>query len=494
MDVGGGPPLAEPSAYQVIRRWCDDASASSLGEKGLLKDARPSARSQTIAAALSAGKLRNYQPERPLKEGPLDGSERPCRQQQRQQEENIVLKSSAHTALHGRSQRAMSAAGRATTATGKTGVGTATNSSLMQLELTGLERRIAGQLAGLREEAAAVQRSMDAALRRLEDRFMQADLARSRQDRTMAEVSESVRFLINEVQVHGQWARILDVRFGKWRNHFQEGLRRAYADMEQLTDAGSRCSTGRSSWQQQQQQIVQRLDRLEGLVEQQQVLLPPRAAEENRKGEVVQEEDEGEEVGEEREGSKCLTAEMQLQRRLQLPEMFRETGSIGGCWAKRSTDLEYDALSWRAQHFEQQLAALRSRLEALCEEAHAEEGWSVQLREQEALLDSVRKRLGDRDEALTVLADQIRLDWDGRFEKVKTLAQATASRVADHTERIDAVETQSRRANFLLDELHASWYSRLLPTGLVAGEQEQQEEPISLQRQAHSNIARHDEQ
>jgi len=480
MDIGGGPPLAESSAHQVIRRWCDDASASSIGGKTQLNGTRPSARSQSIAAALSASALRNCQPERPPKEGSLDDSgERLCRQQQQQQQDgNRASKSSAHTTLYGRSQRAASAAGRATTMTGKTGVGTAINSSMMQLEITGLERCVAGQLAGLREEAAAAQRSMDAALHRLEDRVVQGDLARARQDRTMAEVKESVRFLINEVQAHGHWARILDVRFGKWRNHFQEGLRRAYADMEQVTDASSRRSTGRRSWEQQQQQIVQRLDHLEGLVEQQQVLLPPYAAEEHRKVEVVEEE---EEVGKEREGSKCPTADMWLQRRSQLPEMIRETAAIGECLATRSTNLENDALSWRAQHFEQQLVALRSRLEALYEEAHAEEGWSVRLREQEALLDSVRKRLGDRDEALSVLADQVRLDWNCRFEKVKTLAQTTATQIADHTDRIDAVETQNRRMNVLLDELHASWCSRLLPTGLVHGEREQQEEPVSLQ-------------
>jgi len=333
---------------------------------------------------------------------------------------------------------------------------------------------------------------MGAALRSLEDRVVQADLARARQDRTMAEVSESVRFLINEVQVHGQWARILDVRFGKWRNHFQEGLRRAYADMEQLTDAGSHRCTGKSSWQQQQQQIMRRLDRLEGLVLQRQVFLP-HAEEEDRKVEAVNEEVKGKGVGEEKEGSKCFKAGRQLQQSVQLPEMLRERAPMGERCATKSTDQEYDALSWRAQHFEQQLSTLRSRFDSLCDEAHAEDGWSVQLREQEALLDSVRKRLGDRDEALSVLADQVRLDWDGRFEKIRALVQTTASRVANHTERIDAVETHSRRTNFLLDELHASWCSRLLHTDIVPGELEQREEPVSLQRQFHTDIGFHDE-
>lgn len=319
-------------------------------------------------------------------------------------------------------------------------------------ELETMESRLNAQISRMRDGTSnALQKTdklREVALSRLEQKVANCEIAQSKLDRRLSEISGTLRGLSDEAQNHIRRADAVDARLWDFRHQLEAEFKQKFSEnVLQFQEMASKCHINLAAGEDQYKRIHKDLKRLEGQL--QECYSP--------------------------DGVPLVQTLHSLQARLDALEDARaeaaaaSLGAVGSDSQARNMLVHSAALpveppdTSRLWSLEQQLKDVEQKVERLNAEAHGETGWGVQLHEQNVRISALRSKLDGQDALCAALDSKFHRELEQRSEQLRKNIQDIANKVMETTERHEALDRSTQATTAALEELQMGRYLNTPP-------------------------------
>lgn len=316
---------------------------------------------------------------------------------------------------------------------------TAALMNMVRREIEHLETRLTSQIIRVREGSEMSQHKADkiqeVTFSRFEQKMKECELAQSKMDKKISEMSGAIRGLSDEAQSHIRRADMVDSRLYDMRHQMEEEFRQKLGELgSQMQEMGSIVRGNISSCDDAIRMLAPQVKRLDGEMQDLRGLNTLQAMSD------LQERLDAIEVAYQREAenTKATCGEIMAGRRAGMQAINVSAGK--------------DPIFWT---FERQLGDLSQKVESLFLEAHGDRGWDALFQEHEVRLAGIRSKLDSLDAHSLSADDHFRVDIEQKIEQLRKSNQEMTHRHIENNEQLDALLRSRQVVDSALDELRA---------------------------------------
>jgi len=313
------------------------------------------------------------------------------------------------------------------------------NSSLIGLvrrELEHLESRLSMQITRVRDGAAAAMQKTDklreVSQARLDAKVAASEVAMTKLDRKMSEVTGALRGLSDEAQAQIRRADSVDTRLWEFRHQLEDEFRQKLKDMSMsIQEISSNHRVTLSAGEDTQKRLSAQVKRIDGVLQE-------RTAQTNDAEQAIVNLQARVEAVEE-------TCRREMEDTKAAYEELRSMGSP----TERATS-QTDTRFWQ---LEAQISDMAQKVERLFLEAHGDRGWEARFQEHEVRLTGMRAKLDSQDEHYASFDERFRLDWESRYDNLRKLVQEATGKHLDGVERLESLQRWAEATDRAYEEL-----------------------------------------
>mmetsp|Transcript_66229 Transcript_66229/g.103424 ORF Transcript_66229/g.103424 Transcript_66229/m.103424 type:complete len:1122 (+) Transcript_66229:64-3429(+) len=308
--------------------------------------------------------------------------------------------------------------------------------SLIRRELEHVETRLKAQVSQVKEGLSSTIQKTDklreVAINRLDQKVATVEVAQSKLDRKVSELSGTLRGLSDEAQAQIRRADTVDSRLWEFRHGLEEEFRQKLADVGlQLQEMSSNCRIALSASEDVQKRLSGQLKRMEASVQD--------AADLERNQVFL--------------GLKARLESIELGYTREAENTKAACEEIAAAAANKSPIANLEATESRLWQTEQQVCDLMQKVERLVIEAHGDRGWDARFQEHEVRLQGIRSKLDSQEVHLTGADDRFRQDCEQRFDQARRSLQDVTSKQLESQERLESLARSSQVTESAITEL-----------------------------------------